>query len=83
MITCDGASASHELVKKLDKLASRRGYQVIYSVGWALTGREKVALSRRSPRPAWEAAIDGRARSASAATMTPARTCGAPPACWI
>ena len=44
MVTCDGAGASHELVKELDRLASRRGYQVIYSVGWALGAREKAAL---------------------------------------
>jgi hypothetical protein len=61
MITCDGAGASHDLVKKLDKLASRRGYQVVYSVGWALTGREKAALSQ-VPETAWEAAIDGRGK---------------------
>ncbi|MGH3399457.1 MAG: IS1380 family transposase, partial [Streptosporangiaceae bacterium] len=36
MITCDGAGASHGLVARLDKLAARPGYQVIYSVGWAL-----------------------------------------------
>src|ERR1700758_4466859 len=28
MVTCDGAGASHDLVKKLDKLASRRGYEL-------------------------------------------------------
>ena len=59
MVTCDGAGASHDLVKKLDQLASRRGYQVIYSVGWALTGREKAALAL-VPGTAWEAAIDGK-----------------------
>jgi hypothetical protein len=59
MITVDGAGASHELVKHLDKLAARPGYQVIYSVGWALTGREKTAL-RLVPGQAWQIAIDGR-----------------------
>ena len=42
MITVDGAGASHELIKHLDKL-TRPGYQVIYPVGWALTEREKTA----------------------------------------
>jgi hypothetical protein len=37
MVTCDGAGASHDLVKRLDKLASRHGYELVYSVGWALT----------------------------------------------
>ena len=59
MVTCDGAGASHDLVKKLDKLASRRGYQLAYSVGWALTGREKAAIAL-VPGTAWEAAIDAR-----------------------
>jgi hypothetical protein len=43
MITVDGAGASHELIKHLDKLAARPGYQVIYSVGWALTERERIS----------------------------------------
>ena len=59
MITVDGAGASHELIKHLDKLAARPGYQVIYSVGWALTEREKTAL-RLVPEHAWQIAIDGR-----------------------
>jgi hypothetical protein len=58
-ITVDGAGASHELIRHLDKLAARPGYQVIYSVGWALTGREKTAL-RLVPEQAWQIAIDGR-----------------------
>jgi len=35
MVTCDGAGASHDLVTELDRLASRHGYQVTWSVGWA------------------------------------------------
>jgi hypothetical protein len=41
MVTCDGAGASHELVKELDRLASRHGYQVTWSVGWALSARDR------------------------------------------
>jgi hypothetical protein len=59
MVTCDGAGASHELVKELDRLASRHGYQVTWSVGWALSAREQAALGK-VPQSAWEAAIDGR-----------------------
>ena len=59
MITCDGAGASHGLIKHLDKLAARRGYELTYSVGWALGEREKTAL-RMVPEQAWQAAIDGR-----------------------
>jgi len=59
MITADGAGASHDLVKHLDKLAARPGHRLIYSVGWALGEREKAAL-RLVPEQAWEIAIDGR-----------------------
>ena len=59
MITCDGAGASHALVTELDRLASRHGYQVTYSVGWELGAREKAAIGT-VPEPAWEAAIDGK-----------------------
>jgi hypothetical protein len=56
MITCDGAGASHDLIKHLDKLAARRGYELTYSVGWALGEREKNAL-RQVPDHAWQIAI--------------------------
>jgi hypothetical protein len=59
MVTCDGAGASHALVAHLDKLAARRGYELTYSVGWALGEREKTAL-RLVPEQAWQAAIDAR-----------------------
>jgi hypothetical protein len=83
MVTCDGAGASHDLVKELDRLASRPGYQVTWSVGWALGAREQAAIGK-VPASAWEAAIDGkgevRERRADEA-------CGnlrcAHPACWI
>ena len=83
MVTCDGAGASHELVKELDRLASRHGYQVTYSVGWALGAREQAAVGK-VPGTAWEAAIDGkgqvRERRADEACQDP--RC-AHPACWI
>jgi Transposase DDE domain group 1 len=59
MVTCDGAGASHELVKELDRLASRHGYQVTYSVGWALGAREGAALGK-VPGAGWEIAVDGK-----------------------
>ena len=71
MITVDGAGASHELIKHLDKLAARPGYQVIYSVGWALTEREKTAL-RLVPDGPGRSLLTAAARSASAAPMRPA-----------
>jgi Transposase DDE domain group 1 len=59
MITCDGAGASHELVKELGRLAGRHGYQVTYSVGWALGARERTAIGS-VPDAAWEIAVDGK-----------------------
>ena len=83
MVTCDGAGASHELVRELDRLASRHGYQVTWSVGWALSAREQAALGK-VPETAWEAAIDGkgqvRERRSDDACPDP---CCAHPACWI
>jgi hypothetical protein len=83
MITCDGAGASHDLIGHLDKLAARRGYQLTYSAGWALTGREKTAL-HLVPEHAWQAAIDAhgevRERRADGAC---ADSCCAHRACWI
>jgi hypothetical protein len=59
MVTADGAGASHGLIAHLDKLAGRRGYELIYSVGWVLTEREKAAI-RLVPGQAREIAVDGR-----------------------
>jgi hypothetical protein len=83
MVTCDGAGASHDLVKHLDKLAGRRGYQLVYSVGWALTEREKTAL-RLVPPTAWEAAIDarGEVRERRSGEACGNQRCGHR-ACWI
>lgn len=58
MITCDGAGASHDLVARLDELASRRGYQVTWSVGWDLGDRERRAIAA-VPDVAWQIAVDG------------------------
>jgi hypothetical protein len=83
MVTCDGAGASHDLVKKLDKLASRRGYELVYSVGWALGEREKAALTL-VPETAWEAAIDagGKVRERRSDGACANERCGHR-ACWI
>jgi hypothetical protein len=83
MVTCDGAGASHDLVKRLDKLAGRRGYQLTYSVGWALTGREKTALAL-VPGTAREAAADarGKVRERRSDEACANDRCGHR-ACWI
>jgi hypothetical protein len=59
MVTCDGAGASHALVKELDRLAARHGYELTYSVGWELGARERTAIGK-VPETAWEAAIDAK-----------------------
>jgi hypothetical protein len=61
MVTCDGADASHDLVKELDRLARRHGYQVTWSVGWAQGAREQAAVGK-VPGTAWEAAVDAKGR---------------------
>jgi hypothetical protein len=83
MITVDGAGASHDLIARLDKLAARPGYQVIYSAGWMLAEREKAAL-RLVPEQAWQIAIDGRGevRERRAGDACPDQRC-AHRACWI
>jgi hypothetical protein len=83
MVTCDGAGASHALVSRLDTLAARRGYELTYSVGWALGEREKTAL-RLVPEQAWQAAIDGRGevRERRADEACADLSC-AHRACWI
>jgi hypothetical protein len=61
MVTCDGAGASHALIKELDRLASRHGYQLIYSVGWELGARERAAIGK-VPGAAWQIAVDGKGK---------------------
>jgi hypothetical protein len=59
MVTCDGAGASHDLITRRDALAARSGYQVIYSAGWVLGGREKTAITA-VPEGAWQIAVEER-----------------------
>ena len=71
MVTVDGAGFSHKLLEHLDKLASRRGYTLVYSCGWELDQREKAAI-RLSPSRRGRSRSITAARSASAAPMMPA-----------
>src|SRR5262249_26682037 len=59
MVPCDGAGASHGLIARLDKLAARPGYQLIYSAGWELGARERAAIAA-VPAGAWQIAADAR-----------------------
>jgi hypothetical protein len=83
MITCDGAGASHDLITRLDTLAARPGYQVIYSVGWELGKRERAAIAA-VPAGAWQIAVDERGEARERRTED---ACGDPGCahrrCWI
>jgi hypothetical protein len=83
MVTCDGAGASHGLIERLDALAARPGYQLIYSVGWELGERERAAL-RQVPAQAWQIAIDprGEVRERRADDACSDRGC-AHRRCWV
>ena len=73
MITADGAGASHDLIRHLDKLAARPGHQLTYSVGWELGERERTAITA-VPAHAWQIAIDHHGEGGNVAPVTPART---------
>ncbi len=83
MVTADGAGASHGLIERLDALAARRGYQLIYSVGWELGERERAAITA-IPGDAWQIAIDHRdeVRERRADDACTDRGCGHRK-CWI
>jgi hypothetical protein len=83
MVTCDGAGASHGLIERLDELASRPGYQLIYSVGWELGDRERAAITA-VPEQAWQIAVDhrGEVRERRAGDACADRGCGHR-RCWI
>ncbi len=46
----DGAGASHDLIKRLDKLAARRGYELTYSVGWSLGSDASTLRTDTAPQ---------------------------------
>jgi hypothetical protein len=83
MVTADGAGASHGLIERLDQLAARPGYQLIYSVGWELGNREKAAITQ-VPEEAWQIAIGhrGEVRERRADDACADRSCGHA-RCWI
>ncbi len=83
MVTVDGAGASHDLISRLDKLASRPGHQLVYSAGWALGAREKAAITV-VPAGAWQIAVDerGEVRERRAGGACGSGQC-AHRACWV
>ena len=83
MVTCDGAGASHGLIERLDTLAARPGYHLVYSVGWELGERERAAI-RQVPEQAWQIALDhrGEIRERRAEQACADHSC-AHRRCWI
>jgi hypothetical protein len=55
LVRVDGAGATHELLKHLEKLNTKRR-TVRYLVGWTITGDDETAIARL-PERAWEAAL--------------------------
>ena len=82
MVTCDGAGASHDLVKRLDKLASRRGYQLVYSVGWALPSGRRPRWAGPGHRVGSRDRRKGKVRERRADGACGNERCGHR-ACWI
>jgi hypothetical protein len=58
LITCDGAGASHGLIKHITNLNASPGRSAQYSIGWELGPRERTAINR-VPAGAWGAVLDG------------------------
>jgi hypothetical protein len=83
MVTCDGAGASHGLIERLDALAARPGHQLVYSVGWDLSERERTAITA-VPEQAWQIALGhrGEARERRTGDACPDLRCGHRK-CWI
>jgi hypothetical protein len=83
MVTCDGAGASHGLIARLDALATRPGHQLVYSVGWDLSERERTAI-RHTPAGTWQIALDhrGEVRERRADEACADRCC-AHRRCWV
>jgi hypothetical protein len=71
------------LITRLDQLASRPGHQLIYSVGWELSAREREAITL-VPAHAWQIALDhrGQVRQRRANEACADRCC-AHARCWI
>jgi hypothetical protein len=77
MGTCDGAGASHDLIARLDKLAARPGYQLIYSAGWDWAAGSALRSAPSRPAPGRSRSMPA-ARSVSGALTRRAATWSAP-----
>jgi hypothetical protein len=69
LITIDGAGSSHSVVEHIEKLNTRLGFSVGYSVGFDLNERVRVAIGAM-PETGWEAALDATGRARDDAQVT-------------
>jgi hypothetical protein len=56
LVRVDGAGATHDLVRHLLSLSTRRR-TVLFTCGWMITEADEAAI-RMLPRDAWQAAVD-------------------------
>src|SRR5271165_4729083 len=56
LVRVDGAGATHDLVKHLLSLGTRRR-TVLFTCGWMITEADEAAI-RKLPAPAWKQAVD-------------------------
>jgi hypothetical protein len=56
LVRVDGAGATHDLVKHLQSLSTRRR-TVLFTCGWMITEADEAAI-RKLPADAWQAAVD-------------------------
>jgi hypothetical protein len=56
LVRVDGAGATHDLVKHLLSLVTRRR-AVLFTCGWMITEADEAAI-RKLPAPAWKQAVD-------------------------
>jgi hypothetical protein len=77
------AASGCRLIGPLDTLAARPGHQLIYSVGWDLSERERSAITA-VPEQAWQIAVGhrGQARECRADDACPDHGC-THRKCWI
>ena len=72
LVRVDGAGASHELIKHLLSLSSRRRI-LLFTCGWMITAADEDAI-RKLPAGAWKPGIgqDGTCRRTSESPRSPA-----------
>ena len=73
LVRVDGAGASHELIKHLLSLSSRRR-TVLFTCGWMITAADEEAIAML-PADAWKAGLARTAPSRTTRTSRRSPTC--------